>query len=286
MTDAAKQRQEGLASAVRAHGAGSTERPPHAPPPSRECDECTHCCSGVLRLEVDGEVIRPGHGCHHCQTSGCGIYASRPAVCRDFVCGWLRDDSALPPWLRPDSSGMILLPAYRRWCGVPVDVAVAAGTRRTARGAALAQTLFWSASTAVVVSARDRRTLDRLWPGGVPRRLASVPGTRRIFVQIIVIGGRTCRDARAVSTPRSVGRAAACVWLAAYTQRGRAMVITCACRFPCRIFEGSRRPAMPLPPSRPTSVSLCPYSTGEQYCLPSNRQLVYAARDRVTRRPR
>ena len=128
MTDAAKQRQEGLAGAVRAHGAGATERPPHAPPPSRECDECTHCCSGVLRLEVDGEVIRPGHGCRHCQTSGCGIYASRPAVCRDFVCGWLRDDSALPPWLRPDRSGMILLPAYRRWCGVPVDVAVAAGT--------------------------------------------------------------------------------------------------------------------------------------------------------------
>lgn len=103
----------------------------------RQCGDCTVCCSGVLRLEVDGQAVRPGQGCRHCRHAGCGIYDVRPTICREFVCGWLRDDSVLPLWLRPDRSGMILLPAYRRWCGVPVDVAVAAGA------GAQAESLRW-----------------------------------------------------------------------------------------------------------------------------------------------
>lgn len=93
----------------------------------RRCGNCTVCCSGVLRLEVEGNSIYPGHPCRHRRGVGCGIYTSRPEVCRSFVCGWLRGDSPLPRWLRPDRSGIILLAAERRWRGVSVDVAVAAG---------------------------------------------------------------------------------------------------------------------------------------------------------------
>lgn len=93
---------------------------------ARHCDSCTLCCSGVLRLEVEGNAIHPGHACRHCRKSGCGIYKTRPAVCRHFVCGWLQNADQIPHELRPDLSGVVLLSAYLRWRGKPVDVAVAA----------------------------------------------------------------------------------------------------------------------------------------------------------------
>lgn len=104
-----------------------------APAPTtrpRHCGNCSACCSGVLRLEVEGNPIYPGHPCRHCRGIGCGIYTSRPEVCRNFVCGWLQGDSSLPRWLRPDRSGIILLAAERRWRGVPV--AVGQGPRQSA----------------------------------------------------------------------------------------------------------------------------------------------------------
>lgn len=94
---------------------------------SRRCDECTACCSGALQLEIEGQVIFPGHPCRYRQESGCGIYATRPEVCKSFRCGWLAKDSPLPQWLRPDRSGVIMLFAKCRWRGLPVDVAVAVG---------------------------------------------------------------------------------------------------------------------------------------------------------------
>lgn len=46
------------------------------------CQRCGACCSAV----VDGELV----ACRHLEVAGgryrCGIYATRPAVCRDFDC--------------------------------------------------------------------------------------------------------------------------------------------------------------------------------------------------------
>jgi hypothetical protein len=46
--------------------------------------------------------------CRQCDTSGgCKIYDARPQSCRDFICGWLADDS-LPDSLRPDRSKVVI----------------------------------------------------------------------------------------------------------------------------------------------------------------------------------
>lgn len=45
------------------------------------CQRCGACCSAV----VDGEVV----ACRHLDTSAgfrCGIYPTRPQVCREFSC--------------------------------------------------------------------------------------------------------------------------------------------------------------------------------------------------------
>jgi hypothetical protein len=66
------------------------------------------CCTA---LEIP-EFNKPaGPPCEHCIASGgCKIYASRPQLCRDFECEWLTDRK-LPPNLRPDRIGTILMEA-------------------------------------------------------------------------------------------------------------------------------------------------------------------------------
>ena len=97
---------------------------------ARTCGSCTACCDGWLRIEVRGHQAFPGKPCHFRTDGGCSIYDERPQhPCREFVCGWLVASSPLPDWMRPDKSNLILLAANFDWHGLPVDVAVAAGTR-------------------------------------------------------------------------------------------------------------------------------------------------------------
>jgi hypothetical protein len=67
------------------------------------------CCSA---LEIE-EFRKPaGPACVHCASGGgCAIYSTRPRLCRDFECQWLID-RALPPRLRPDRIGTILMEAH------------------------------------------------------------------------------------------------------------------------------------------------------------------------------
>ena len=73
--------------------------------PERECGECTVCCTA---LAIDKPEIQKDAGvtCRHC-SAGCTIYETRPALCRDFYCGWrqlpILDDS----W-RPDRSSVFV----------------------------------------------------------------------------------------------------------------------------------------------------------------------------------
>jgi hypothetical protein len=97
---------------------------------NRSCGSCTACCDGWLQIEVRGHRIRPGKPCPFSVAHQCSIYSERPREpCREFICGWLIASSPLPEWMRPDKSDMILLAANFTWRGLPVDVAVAAGTR-------------------------------------------------------------------------------------------------------------------------------------------------------------
>jgi len=71
--------------------------------------------------------VRAGHPCPHSTGSGCAIYANRPAhPCRNFVCGWVRDDSPLPEWMRPDQCGAVIF-LWFEWRGQKVINAVPVG---------------------------------------------------------------------------------------------------------------------------------------------------------------
>jgi hypothetical protein len=71
----------------------------------RECGGCVACCK---TLEIhDPQIAKPADTlCKHCSGHGCGIYDTRPPVCRDWYCLWRRDQN-LPDHLRPDQCGVI-----------------------------------------------------------------------------------------------------------------------------------------------------------------------------------
>jgi hypothetical protein len=81
----------------------------------RTCGECQACCNGWLAAEVLGHQMGGGVPCRFLRPEGCGIYESRPELCRSFVCGWLKPGSPFPEHWRPDRSGLIIREG--RWEG-------------------------------------------------------------------------------------------------------------------------------------------------------------------------
>jgi hypothetical protein len=73
----------------------------------RECGECQVCC---IMPSIDKPQIQKvsGSPCCHSLKGGCGIYESRPDVCRAFFCGWRRLAGVPGDW-RPDKSGVFAL---------------------------------------------------------------------------------------------------------------------------------------------------------------------------------
>jgi hypothetical protein len=73
--------------------------------PGRECGECTVCC---VAPNIDKPEIQKDSGarCKHCTATGCGIYETRPPVCRAFYCAWRTVDIFDESW-RPDKSGVL-----------------------------------------------------------------------------------------------------------------------------------------------------------------------------------
>lgn len=82
-----------------------------------------------MSTTVNGAAVRPGHPCPHSSGAGCAIYSARPEYpCRKFLCGWLRDDSPLPEWMRPSECGAIVFIWYD-WRGDKVINAVPVGEK-------------------------------------------------------------------------------------------------------------------------------------------------------------
>lgn len=76
------------------------------PVADRSCGECTACCVN-LKIETE-EFKKPAEvTCQHICSAGCGIYDTRPSVCRTWYCGW-RYMGQLGLELRPDKSGILL----------------------------------------------------------------------------------------------------------------------------------------------------------------------------------
>ncbi len=97
---------------------------------SRECQPCTGCCDGWLQIRVNGTPVYPGHPCPHSTGKGCNDYANRPIdPCVHFECGWRKDGSPLPDWMKPSNAKVIVLFDQTHWRGMPVDVAVPVGRR-------------------------------------------------------------------------------------------------------------------------------------------------------------
>lgn len=71
--------------------------------PGRNCGGCTACCS-VMAIDKPEIQKEAGVLCRHCE-NGCTIYDTRPALCRDYQCGW-RQLSILDESWRPDLSGV------------------------------------------------------------------------------------------------------------------------------------------------------------------------------------
>lgn len=71
---------------------------------SRSCGTCSLCCT-ILRVD---ELEKPaGRDCVHQRGSrGCGIHATRPAICRTYRCLWLQ--GGLEDGERPDATGAVV----------------------------------------------------------------------------------------------------------------------------------------------------------------------------------
>jgi len=74
--------------------------------PERPCGDCSVCCTH-MSINAPGFTKAPGLTCQHCRSSGCGIYESRPDICRDYRCAW-KYASWLRPDMRPDRSGIVI----------------------------------------------------------------------------------------------------------------------------------------------------------------------------------
>ncbi len=74
----------------------------------KTCGPCQVCC---VALKIKTPQLRkdPQVPCPHLVEKGCGIYESRPPVCRGFLCGWRLMPELDASW-RPDVSGVMLLP--------------------------------------------------------------------------------------------------------------------------------------------------------------------------------
>jgi hypothetical protein len=107
---------------------------------ARQCQPCTACCDGWVRINVFDVPVLPGKPCPHStgpstknkagsiDGGGCKIYTTRPVdPCINFACGWVSINSALPDSMQPNIAKVIVLPAWTTWRTFPVDLALPVG---------------------------------------------------------------------------------------------------------------------------------------------------------------
>jgi hypothetical protein len=75
--------------------------------PGRACGSCMMCCK--VPTIKDPELEKPpGVWCRHAIAGkGCGIYDSRPGLCRRFYCHWMINPALGPEW-KPDRAKFVL----------------------------------------------------------------------------------------------------------------------------------------------------------------------------------
>ena len=74
--------------------------------PNRDCGPCTACCT-YLPIRTDTLDKPTNVVCPHCvEGRGCTVYAIRPTVCADWLCGW-KTMAEIPDDWRPSDSGIM-----------------------------------------------------------------------------------------------------------------------------------------------------------------------------------
>ena len=73
----------------------------------RRCGPCNACCV-ELKIAAPELQKKARVPCQHLTAAGCGIYASRPGVCQQFLCGWRLFEELGDDW-RPDLSGVLMM---------------------------------------------------------------------------------------------------------------------------------------------------------------------------------
>jgi hypothetical protein len=120
----------------------------------RQCGPCNACCVDlkIVAPELKKKARVP---CPHLSSAGCGIYETRPGVCRQFLCGWRLFEDMDNTW-RPDLSGVLAmrkapeeLPAAWKAAPYGVHMVILTGEEAVMRPAFLA-------------------TVARLMAGGIP----------------------------------------------------------------------------------------------------------------------
>ena len=73
--------------------------------PGRTCGTCAMCCKVFAIPELDKGSQQ---WCRHVmQGRGCGIHETRPTVCRQFFCHWMRNPHLGPDW-QPDHAKFLI----------------------------------------------------------------------------------------------------------------------------------------------------------------------------------
>jgi len=131
----------------------------------RACGGCTACC---VELKIDTPDFRKKAQapCAHLTAQGCGIYAARPSICQEFLCGWRLLPELDDSW-RPDKSGVLVMrkapseiPAAYHAPGYGVELAVFGGEAAVTRPAFARQVArLLTKGVAVQMSARSPSTL-------------------------------------------------------------------------------------------------------------------------------
>ena len=159
-----------------------------ADPASKSCGACNLCCIElpINTPELQKKAQTP---CSHLTDKGCGIYATRFPICRQFLCGWRLFPELGEEW-RPDLSGIMIvqvaqdtLPEAYRPAGHGMQFLVVGGEEAVTRpGVAEYVADQVSRGVAVYLTANTPRALiNEYLPAAASQDLATV---RRITLHL------------------------------------------------------------------------------------------------------
>lgn len=154
--------------------------------PEGSCGTCVVCCQW-LDIETEGLSKKAGVLCQHCVGGGCGIYETRPNLCRGFFCGWRLLPKLGEDW-RPDRSGILILsvekdlPPQYHGAQIGFNFVVLGGEAAITRpGFAEYLSLLVSRKVAVYLSADSPKTLINEY---LEPLTADIPGTTGMLLHI------------------------------------------------------------------------------------------------------